>query len=291
MNSLKLISILSLVVPLLSGCFGSGGMFSGRDSAPNVRVNYNAVPNAVPRVEPRSKYGNPASYEVNGKRYVTLKSSANFTERGTASWYGTKFHGRRTSSGETYNLYGMTAAHKTLPLPTYVEVTNLDNGLKVIVKVNDRGPFHGGRIIDLSYVAALKLGITKTGTGRVEIRAIDPRTPQTHKITRSASSKKAITKQPQTQARIHTKTIASLPSLFLQVGAFSSRVNAENLRSRINGVSSNPIKISKDANQAGNSNMPVYRVRIGPLPSDQIAQQLVLKLTDLGITNASVVID
>ena len=124
--------------------------------------------------EPLSRYGNPESYVVYGKTYHTLSSSKGYKERGAASWYGTKFHGKRTSSGEPYDLYAMTAAHKTLPLPTYVEVTNLKNGRTVIVKVNDRGPFHDDRLIDLSYAAAAKLDILPYGTGEVEVRAIDP---------------------------------------------------------------------------------------------------------------------
>ena len=156
---------------MLTAC----GSFSSRDSAPDRYIDHTRVKNAVPIVESKSKYGNPKSYEVQGKRYHVLKSASNFTERGIASWYGTKFHGRRTSSGEPYDMYAMTAAHKTLPIPIFVEVTNLDNHRKIIVRVNDRGPFAEGRIIDLSYVAAKKLGIDTKGTGRVVIRAIDPR--------------------------------------------------------------------------------------------------------------------
>ena len=129
----------------------------------------------MPKVESKSKYGNPKSYVVFGKRYYVKDSAKGYVEQGIASWYGTKFHGRRTSSGETYDMYAMTAAHKTLPLPTYARVTNLENGRSVMVKVNDRGPFHQNRIIDLSYSAATRLGIVKTGTGRVEVEAIDPR--------------------------------------------------------------------------------------------------------------------
>lgn len=133
-----------------------------------------AVPDAVPREEPRSPYGNPEFYEVDGRRYRPLSSSDGFVERGTASWYGAEFHGRRTSSGEAFDMYAMTAAHPTLPLPTYVEVTNLENGRRVVVRVNDRGPFKDGRIIDLSYVAAYRLGMIQNGTARVEVRALAP---------------------------------------------------------------------------------------------------------------------
>ena len=280
------------VLVLLSGC--ASGPFSRGDGAPNVHVNINAIPDPVPRHEPRSRYGNPDSYTVLGKTYKTLNSSSGFVERGIASWYGTKFHGRRTSSGEDYNMYAMTAAHKTLPLPTYVEVTNLDNGRHVIVKVNDRGPFHDGRIIDLSYAAAIKLGTNKTGTGRVEIRAIDPDRPTAHRLaqTRPAVEVQALpTPGPvvmETIPQPAPQTVASTSAnLYLQVGAFSSRLNAENLRTRLTQLATNPIHIFPGDNPA----QPVYRVRIGPLNNDQEAQQLATQLQQQGITNTSVVID
>jgi rare lipoprotein A len=131
----------------------------------------------MPRIEPRSRYGNPPFYDVFGKRYYVLSSSVGYWERGVASWYGPGFHKVRTSTGEPYDMYGMTAAHKTLPLPAYVRVTNLQNGRSVVVRVNDRGPFVGNRIIDLSYTAAAKLDMLRNGTALVEVRAIDPSTP------------------------------------------------------------------------------------------------------------------
>ncbi len=143
------------------------------DGPPDFYVDETKIPNAVPRPEPLAKYGNMAFYHVYGKRYYVMKSSRNYQASGTASWYGTKFHAQRTSSGERYNMLAMTAAHKTLPLPTYVEVTNLRNKRHVIVKVNDRGPFSGNRLIDLSYVAAKKLGMIGHGTTPVHIRAIN----------------------------------------------------------------------------------------------------------------------
>jgi rare lipoprotein A len=136
-----------------------------------------ATPDAVPRVEARSRYGNPPFYDVFGKRYYVLSSSVAYVERGVASWYGPGFHQVKTSNGETYDMYGMTAAHRTLPLPAYVRVTNLQNGRSVVVRVNDRGPFVGNRIIDLSYTAASRLDMLRTGTAMVEVRAIDPTAP------------------------------------------------------------------------------------------------------------------
>ena len=166
-------AILAAVVTAvaLSAC---GRSATVEDGAPRAKVDVAAIPDAVPKVEPKSRYGNPASYAVYGKRYYPLNASDGYRERGIASWYGTKFHGRRTSSGEPYDMYAMTAAHKTLPLPTYVRVTNLENRRSVVLRVNDRGPFHTNRIIDLSYTAASKLGILSKGTGSVEVLALDP---------------------------------------------------------------------------------------------------------------------
>jgi rare lipoprotein A len=137
-----------------------------------------ATPDVVPRVEPRSRSGNPPFYSVFGHRYYVLSSSVAYVERGVASWYGPGFHKVRTSTGERYDMYGMSAAHKTLPLPAYVRVTNLQNGRSVVVRVNDRGPFVGNRIIDLSYTAAARLDMLRNGTAMVEVRALDPSAPQ-----------------------------------------------------------------------------------------------------------------
>ena len=145
-NSPKSLFVLILVSALTASC-----SVKEKDGAPDqFAKKWDEIPDAVPKDVTKSKYGNPNSYEVFGKRYYVMDSSEGFKQKGLASWYGTKFHGQRASSGETYNMYAMTAAHKTLPLPTYVEVNNLKNGRKAIVKVNDRGPFHEGRIIDLS---------------------------------------------------------------------------------------------------------------------------------------------
>ena len=144
------------------------------DGPPDSEIDVTHIPNATPKVEPISRYGNPHKYEVFGIHYHTMPHSKGYAAEGTASWYGRKFHGQRTSSGEPYDMYGMTAAHRSLPLPTYAKIENLRNGKEVIVKINDRGPFVKGRLIDLSYAAAKKLGIHATGTGKVRITAIDP---------------------------------------------------------------------------------------------------------------------
>ncbi|WP_323135045.1 septal ring lytic transglycosylase RlpA family protein [Methylophaga sp. OBS3] len=244
-----------------------------QDSAPTTTPSAEQMRDAVPKVEPRSKYGNPASYEVFGKRYYTLASHKGYVERGIASWYGNKFHGRRTSSGELYDMYKMTAAHKTLPLPSYAEVTNLDNGRKVIVKINDRGPFHGDRLIDLSYSAATKLGITAKGTGRVEVRAID--------VEQKAA--KQTVKAPQ-QVALQNNTLENLAT-FLQVGAFSTLAKAEQIKHRIQQEISERVQI-KPFSHEGNS---VYRVRVGPLASVEAGQKIAERLLSLGFNETQMI--
>ena len=157
------------------GDYVAGGLFrpGEADTVPDYVPDVDAIPEPEVRVEPRARTGNK-DYSVLGKRYRVLDSAADYVEQGGASYYGNKFHGRRTSSGEVYDMYAFTAAHKTLPLPSYARVTNLDNGKSVVVKVNDRGPFHPGRVIDLSYAAAVKLGYRDKGTARVEVRALHP---------------------------------------------------------------------------------------------------------------------
>lgn len=264
-----------IILPFLSSC-GSlppsrGGL--GQDGPPSVPVDAAAVPNAVPRVEPRSPYGNPPYYEVDGRRYHIMKSSKGYVKRGIASWYGSKFHGRRTSSGELYNMNAMTAAHRTLPIPTYVQVTNLRNGRKVIVKVNDRGPFVRNRIIDLSYVAAVKLGITAKGTGLVEVRAIDP-------------SRRA--RLAQAKAGSDAGHVAS--DLYLQVGAFTDRTNAERLSRRVDSLKPGAaIQVSEASSARGSA--PIFRVRIGPLPDVDAVDSLTRKLSNIGVVDSQVVIN
>ncbi|MFC3551331.1 septal ring lytic transglycosylase RlpA family protein [Lysobacter cavernae] len=160
--------------PRTRGDYTAGGLYKPgvADTTPDYVPDVDAIPEPDVTAEPRSKVGNRPSYTVLGKTYRVLADHSDYLERGTASYYGQKFHGRRTSNLEVYDMYAFTAAHKTLPLPSFARVTNLDNGKSVTVRVNDRGPFHDGRIIDLSYAAAVKLGITQRGTGRVEVRAL-----------------------------------------------------------------------------------------------------------------------
>ena len=247
---------------LLSACASQGLI---QDGAPSNPPDLSQMPDATPRVEPLSPYGNPATYVVNGKRYHTLKSRTGYDERGIASWYGTKFHGQRTSSGEPYDMYKMTAAHKTLPLPTYAAVKNLENGREVVVRINDRGPFHPNRIIDLSYAAATRLGITGHGTARVEVRAIEPR-----------STDKA---QP-------VKTASAAERVYVQVGAFTQRVNAQRLKSRLEGAA-----IDHKVHILAAGKQRLFRVRIGPLTGAEVARNMTEKLSRLGIVDSAIIIE
>lgn len=233
-------------------------------------------PDAVPKVEPKSRYGNPRYYDVAGQRYDVLDSSEGFVERGMASWYGADFHGRRASSGETYDMYAMTAAHPSLPLPTYVQVTSLDNGRKTIVKVNDRGPFHGGRVIDLSYAAAYKLGIVQRGTGLVEVRALSPDAHQPAPV--------AVAPPPRA-ARTDATPLPDVPALFVQVGAFTELRNAEELRAQLLLSEPGAIQITP---AAGEDDL-LYRVRIGPLSSAGDADLTARRVQALGLHDARVV--
>lgn len=243
----------------------------GRDSGPAPgSVDVNSVADAVPRDEPRSQYGNPDSYVVNGRRYHVLEDSRGFVEDGIASWYGEQFHGRRTSSGETYDMYAMTAAHKTLPLPTYVEVTNLANGRKVVLRVNDRGPFHENRIIDLTYTAATKLDILGAGTGLVRVRAIDPGSYRQGgaPVTVSAPARQS-------------------PGFYIQVGAFSKRISAESLRDHLGPLGSFLVGVS----EAVVDGKTWYRVRIGPIHEVDVADHIVDSLKAFGILDPQIVAD
>ncbi len=247
--------------------------------APPAGVPPPSAQDAVPRVEPRSRYGNPPFYEVFGKRYYVLSSSADYVERGVASWYGPGFHKVRTSTGEIYDMYGMTAAHKTLPLPAYVRVTNLQNGRSVIVRVNDRGPFVGNRIIDLSYTAASRLDMLRNGTAMVEVRAID-----------LSQSERPPPSAPPATAAAPAQTAPAATAravLYLQAGAFADPANAERLAARLRGGNYGTIFVRKDF-IAGRS---MYRVRIGPVADVPAFDRMVTALESAGVHDAHLAMD
>jgi rare lipoprotein A len=248
------------LLALLAGCAG----FGAREIAPV------AVPEQVPLAklqaprpregaEPLSRYGNPEFYEVMGVRYVPLKRADGYVERGIASWYGPDFHGELTSTRESYDMYQMTAAHKTLPLPTWVEVTNLENGRTARVRVNDRGPFKDGRIIDLSYAAALKLDVVRNGTARVEVRAVQgPVAPP---------------------VRVADASGPGAGGTYLQVGAFGERENADRMRKQLEPALDAPVRVFEDTAHSP----PLYKVQLGPILDPGHAERLVAALGGVGI--------
>jgi rare lipoprotein A len=252
---------LLLALLLTTGC-GSHKLPTG-DYGPDQPVDVSHIPDAVPRKAPRSRYGNPSSYTVLGKTYHVMEDATGFRQRGLASWYGLKFHGRRTSSGEPYDMYAMTAAHKTLPLPTWVRVTNQENGKSVVVKVNDRGPFHEGRIIDLSYTAAAKLGVLARGTAPVEIVALT--TPGRPPFVTAAAGDHLTISRP-------TRNAASG---YLQAGAFSHIENARSLQRRLERAHNLPVEIRHDGE--------LHRVVVGPVSNADLQRRLLQTLKDWGI--------
>lgn len=238
-------SVIGLLV-LIAGCAttpGSDRYSQHQDSAPERRPDPSELGNPEPRPEPLSDYGNPETYSVRGRSYRVLDKAEGYSAEGRASWYGEKFHGHRTSSGEPYDMYKLTAAHKTLPLPTWARVTNLDNDKSTIVRINDRGPFHPGRIIDLSWAAAVKLGIADHGTGRVRVEALSPETA------------------PEAEPEGSPEPGEALPDgLYLQAGAFSDKDRAREMVTRLVDHISAPVAL-----RPGDE---LYRVWVGPFSSD-----------------------
>lgn len=249
------------VVVVLAGCSAApprgdapvsqrgGGFYKDDGPGDKAPANLDAIADAVPRSEPLHRAAN-RPYERMGRHYMPLASLQPFRERGVASWYGRRYHGNKTSIGETYDMYAMTAAHPTLPLPSYARVTSVANGRSVVVRLNDRGPFLHGRIIDLSYVAAHKLGILQAGSGEVEVEALLPGAAQ------------AATPPPISPSPSVSQSAAS--GVYVQLGAFSSRDNAEALRVRISRDFS-----SENAQlvQSG----ALWRLQIGPYASREAA--------------------
>jgi len=273
------------------------------------------IPDAVPRDEPRSAYGNPPFYIVGGHRYVVLHSAAGYVERGVASWYGTEFHGLRTSTGEPYDMFAMTAAHKTLPLPCYARVTNLANGRHVVVRINDRGPFVANRIIDLSYSAASRLDMIRNGTAFVQVEVLTPAAPSliasmpvstlaAQAASVGVSSVPAVNPTPAVQAPAPSTApaatnavpdaapVAAAPaaptvipaptgSFYIQVGAYANSDNAASALRKLRGAGlENVFALGPDAHQ------PLQRVRIGPIASVQQFDALIERLSALGFPNA-----
>jgi rare lipoprotein A len=278
--------------------------------APETPPPAQSAQDVVPRSEPRSRSGNPPFYDVLGKRYYVLSSNVGYLERGVASWYGPGFHKVRTSTGEIYDMYGMSAAHKTLPLPAYVRVTNLQNGRSIVVRVNDRGPFVGNRIIDLSYTAASKLDMLRNGTAMVEVRSLDaapaptpaPETPITaadsapvaapliasplETASPTATSPAAAFAGP-AAAGAAVAQVAVPAALFIQAGAFSDPKNAERLMEKLRGGGYGKIFV-RDNEIAGRR---MYRVRIGPVANVAEFDRIVAALERIGVHDAHLALD
>jgi rare lipoprotein A len=255
--------------------FASCGGKSVRDDGPpggSVRIP-DLPRDPVPRPEPLSKYGNGPVYEVLGKRYQVLDTSVGYQERGVASWYGTKFHGNLTSNRETYDMYAMSAAHKTLPLPTFVRVRNLRNNKSVIVRVNDRGPFVHNRIIDLSYAAALKLDMVRDGTSMVEVTAITFDEPAGDRPVRSST--------PSAPTSTSGSAAATTNRIFVQVGAFGDRANAERRLGELSVAGIRNAVIHEERTPS----RTLYRVRIGPVSGVSQYDLIVDELESIGITD------
>lgn len=257
-------SCLAAILVGLAGCAGT----PHRERAPTITPpplpkDFATIPNAIPHVEPRAAHGNPPFYEVGGRRYYVLATAEGYEATGVASWYGPTFDGLRTSDGDRYDMYAMTAAHKTLPLPCYVRVTNLSNGRSIVVKVNDRGPFVANRLIDLSYVAAAKLDMLGSGTALVEVKAITPETPV--ELTRVAESPP--------------------PTLYVQIGAYAVQTHAERVVSRLQAAGLAGAFVFGPPAARGH----LYRVRIGPVAGVPEFDRLVARLTTLGYPGARLV--
>ncbi|WP_346798587.1 septal ring lytic transglycosylase RlpA family protein [Halomonas sp. Bachu 37] len=287
---------------------GGGRYAMSGDAYPLDPPNVAEVPDAMPRIESPSRAGNRPSYEVWGKTYQVLPDSRGYAKQGNASWYGEKFHGYATSNGEIYDMYKMSAAHRSLPLPTYARVTNLDNGRSVIVRVNDRGPFHSDREIDLSYAAAARLNILDDGTGPVRVEAIEPKawlaenagaastiasaavgSSSVASAARSASgnrgqgprSSEPAVATPETAAT-NSATERNLEQpVYLQIAALGSSESAAALKTRLESELAQSVRVQSDTD--------VHRVQVGPVERSRELDSLKEALRQAGFAQAFVV--
>ena len=290
-------TLLALVVLLLTACAGqpkrvqpiqpnkpvrSGELYAPhlRDGGPPVPPEISRIPEPIPVPEPRARYGNRSPYTVLGKTYHIRDSAHGYQERGIASWYGNKFHGRPTSSFEPYDMYKFTAAHKTLPLPSFVRVVNLDNGRSVVVRVNDRGPFHAGRIIDLSYAAAVRLGMHLKGTANVEVQAIDPDDRAMARQQDDSLHRSAMPAPSRGSWFGNSGNAQANPEKrFLQVASFADKDNAKRLEKRLEEAGVDGVKLV--AARVGNKR--VWRVRVGPYQQWSDIEQAKKALRGMGL--------
>lgn len=276
MKQLSSLSVIFLVTLLgLTACSTMPGnntqpvpvvtTISSRDGAPAFPVDVTHLKNAKPKYEAKCAYGNPSSYTALGKRYYVMESAKGYSKTGVASWYGTKFHGKTTSSREPYNMLAMTAASPTLPIPTYVKVTNLENGKNVIVRVNDRGPFANDRIMDLSYAAAKKLGYAEKGTAHVKVEAITFDGPSSKSVMLASNNTHQATKG----------------KFYLQVGSYQQKVKAQQIKTRVAQLTHQSARIQT----VTLNDKTLYRVQVGPLLNNQQKSSLVDQLQQQGFAN------
>lgn len=242
-----------------------------QDRAPSDDYDVSGLQDAIPKYESPSRGGNKSPYTVWGKQYTVMADASRYVEQGTASWYGEKFHGHKTSNGETFDMYKMSAAHKSLPLPSYARIRNLDNGREVIVRVNDRGPFHGNRIIDLSYAAAKKLGYQGHGTANVEIAAITVRPDGSMHVAGESSAKPPRKKN----------TDNGEEGIFVQVASFSQPDSAERLSRELRNITESPVRVYAVGN--------FHRVQVGPFTGRNQAEQQIQRIKEGGFGSPIVV--
>lgn len=251
--------VVLVLVSLVSACTSSRYSMK-HDAAPEGEFDFSAVPDAKPKWEPMSPQGNRSPYRVNGRSYKIMPSAEGYVEEGVASWYGLKFHGELTSNGETYNMYEMSAAHKTLPLPTYLKVTNIENQQSIVVRVNDRGPFHSDRIIDLSFAAANRLGFAKKGTANVRLEAITLARASNKTVqpvaSKNTSTNTAPRATPEKQDRL---------APFVQIAAFSQLKAAVAMRDKLSARFGDLRVFVATSSKNGS---PIHRVRVGPFDSE-----------------------
>ena len=282
MKAINILFIASISLLVLNGCMSTrhvlgksdvdyekasaGGRYSIlQDHAPTGDIKVDHLPDLVPSWEQKSRGGNKSPYEVWGKKYWVMDSAQGYVAEGTASWYGKKFHGHKTSNGEIYDMYNFSAAHKSLPLPTYLKVTNLDNQRSVIVRVNDRGPFHGDRLIDLSYAAAARLDYHKKGLARVRVEAITPAQGASYSAEKTVP--KVIVRPPKalpdTALEVSPSNVSNVSSKLvfshLQLGAFSAEESADRLKKRLFEAFDTGVKVLVNKQDDG-----LYKVLVGP---------------------------
>ena len=264
MAILSVIEACSSVSPPLAENPNAGRYSILQDRAPEKSIDISGIPEVVPEPVVRTIAGNRSPYTVLGKSYFVLPSEDGYSERGVASWYGEKFHGHKTSNGEIFDMYQVSAAHKSLPIPSFLKVTNLDNNRSIIVRVNDRGPFHGNRIIDLSYAAALKLGYADIGTARVQLDAI---------ITEKLSSGSVF------RGNIEPKALSPVSRIsknqYLQIAALANQTSAVRLLANVEEVLDRPVFINTMKDSTGKT---LYRVRVGPIDDPAELENISRKL-------------